>query len=130
MTELELAEALGAGTLDPAAFTHADHLRVAWALLGPLGLGFADAYARLRRGLISIAERAGQPAKYSETLTLAWLALIHEELERTGERADFAAFRLAAGERLTRATLVDRYGADSLRHPAARTGLILPKAAA
>jgi hypothetical protein len=123
IAEIELAERLQAGTLDPESFTHRDHLRVAWALLGPMNLPFGEAYGRMRSGLIAVAGDA-----YSETLTLAWMALVHEELARTGERRDFDRFLSAAGERLGRDALASRYGPAGLSSPAAKAGLVLPGA--
>ena len=87
-----LVRRLENGDLDPAAFRHDDHVRVAWALLQHHD--FFEALARLRVGLKSLASRAGRPGAYHETITLAYLLLIHDRIVTRGRGAtwdDFAA---------------------------------------
>lgn len=122
--ETPLLRAFEAGEIDPAAFNHRDHLRVGWAMLGPGGSPFHEAYVRYRRGLIALTQAAGIPEKFSETQTLGWLALIHEALEATGERTGFDAFERRSG--LNGRSLSGRYPPDRLRSEPARLGLLLP----
>jgi hypothetical protein len=120
-----------AGRLDPAAFGHADHVRVAWELLGPERAGFAPAYQRLRAGLSAIATRAGRPERYNETITLAFLSLVHEAMsDRPGADGSFEALCKAAPELLDPARVAGLYPPGVLSSPAARSGLILPRGAA
>lgn len=127
MTEGELVAAFSRDELDPASFSHRDHVRLAWALLGPGGQGFAEAYAKLGQGLRALAARAGRAERYSETQTLGWLSLVFEAIEATGERRDFEAFEKAAGQALSPSALFDLYGVERLSEPAARRGLLLPR---
>lgn len=122
--ERALLQAFEAGQIDPAAFGHRDHLRVGWAMLGPAGLPFHEAYARYRQGLVRLTQAAGVPGKFSETQTLGWLALLHEALEVTGARTDFRSFESRSG--LTRQSLARRYPPDRLASAPARSGLLLP----
>ncbi|MEH6664172.1 MAG: hypothetical protein V7678_04925 [Brevundimonas sp.] len=112
------------GGLDAARFGHRDHVRVAWAMLGPDGMAFHEAYAAYRAGLVRLTGAAGVPEKFSESQTLDWLALVHESLAATGEASDFIAFEAKAG--LHRRSLADRYPPGRLAAADARTGLILP----
>lgn len=124
-----LVAAFERGELDPAAFTHADHVRVAWALLGPMGRSFFDAYAVLRAGLRDLASKAGRPERYNETVTLAFLALVHEELARAGGGAgSFQAFYAGVEGRLDREAVAALYPNGALSTEAARNGLVLPTA--
>lgn len=124
LPEQVLLEAFETGGVDPSAFSHRDHVRVGWAMLGPGGLPFHQAYARYRQGLLRLTAAAGVPDKYSETQTLGWLALIHQGLEATGEGTDFAAYEARAG--LHGRSLVERYPPGRLASAAARRGLVLP----
>jgi len=123
-TEQALLRRFQRGDIDAATFGHRDHVRTAWAMLGPQNMAFHQAYAAYRSGLARLTRAAGVPEKFSETQTLGWLALVHEAVARTGEASDFAAFEAAAG--LHRHSLADRYSVARLNGAAARTGLILP----
>ena len=123
-SERALLQAFEAGQIAPAAFGHRDHLGVGWAMLGPGGSPFHEAYARYRRGLVQLTRSAGLPEKFSETQTLGWLALIHEAVEVTGERLDFDTFERQSG--LDSRSLSARYPPGRLRSGSARTGLLLP----
>jgi hypothetical protein len=80
------------GTLPPSEFHHRDHVRLAWLYLNeepPLA-----ALARFTEGLKRFATRNGHPGLYHETITWAYLLLIHERKARgdAGEAwEDFAA---------------------------------------
>ena len=71
-------------------FGHAEHVRLAWYYLEhePL-LGAA---ARLCRGLRRYTRALGAPGKYHETVTLAWLLLVHDRRLRV-PAAGWEAFR-------------------------------------
>ena len=55
-------------------FHHREHIRLAFAMLR--GADFGEAALRFRAGLRRFATAAGAPAKYHETLTWAYLALV------------------------------------------------------
>lgn len=90
MEHRELIAALEDGTLDPAAFGHAEHVRVGWYLLedAPPAAAATRLEAALRRYTVAL----GIPGKYHETVTLAWLFLIHDRRCRDTTR-DWAGFR-------------------------------------
>lgn len=123
-SERALLHAFDGGGLDPAEFSHRDHLRVGWAMLALERQPFHAAYARYRRGLVRLTRSAGLPEKFSETQTLGWLALIHEAVDLTGQREEYAAFEERSG--LTGRSLSQRYEPGRLGSPAARSGLLLP----
>ena len=78
MTDDELLAAFEAGEIEPAEFPHELHVRTARLLsLEPDGL------ERMRAGIRTIAERAGRPENYHETITRAWFELI-SRAERLG----------------------------------------------
>lgn len=72
----EKLQQLDAGTLDPAAFSHRDHVGVAIAALQQGD--FYDALARMSRGLERLTAAAGVPEKFNATVTFAFLSAIAE----------------------------------------------------
>lgn len=66
--------------LAPADFRHREHVRIAFAMLVDTDL--ADAAQRFKRALVRFATAAGAAAKYHETLTWAYLALVQERMAR------------------------------------------------
>ena len=83
---------LDAGTLDPATFSHRDHVGVAIAALQQGD--FYDALARMSRGLQRLTLAAGVPEKFNATVTFAFLSVIAEIEPQPGQDID---------------TLIDRY---------------------
>jgi hypothetical protein len=75
MVEEEL-RAFDEGRIEPAAFPHREHVRFAFEIL--LRCPFGEAAVRFRRGLAHIAQKAGKPQLYHETITIAFLAVIAE----------------------------------------------------
>jgi len=82
--------AFEAGTLDPAAFHHADHVRLAWAHLQAFPV--TAALERFCAGIRRLAAAAGKADRYHETITWAYLLLIHERMERTGRELPWPEF--------------------------------------
>ena len=79
MTDHELVTTFEALALSPADFGHREHVRLAYAMLADLG-DFGEAAVRYRRALKTFACHAGAAGKYHETLTWAYLALVHERM--------------------------------------------------
>jgi hypothetical protein len=77
---------LDAGTLDPAAFSHRDHVGAAIAALQQGD--FYDALARLSRGLQRLTLAAGVPEKFNATVTFAFLSVIAEIEPQPGQDID------------------------------------------
>jgi hypothetical protein len=65
--------------IEPRDFGHAEHVRLAYAMLADLG-DFGEAAVRYRRALRAFAAHVGAAGKYHETLTWAYLALVHEQM--------------------------------------------------
>lgn len=76
--EQEFLRAFEATRIAPADFHHREHIRAAWAVLCHYPL--TEALHRYRAALLRIAARAGKPGIYHETITWAYLLLIHERL--------------------------------------------------
>ena len=72
--------ALETGALDPRAFPHPEHVRLAYEMLERYPFG--EAITRFSRGLKLLAAKAGRPEVYHETITVAFLAVIGERRAR------------------------------------------------
>jgi hypothetical protein len=72
MTDIEVARALERGELPNQGFHHVDHLRVAWVYLEESAT-VDEAVARMAATLRRFATSAGQPGKYSDSLTAFWM---------------------------------------------------------
>jgi hypothetical protein len=114
------------GKTDGATFRHADHIRVAFEMLQRHA--FLDAAAAYSTALKDIAARAGHPAAYHETITVAFLSLV---AERCAERdyADFAAFATANADLMDKSVLRHWYGPARLGSAIARRTFVLPQPA-
>ena len=105
-------------------FRHRDHVRVAYGMLGRYT--FAEAAYLFAWELRAIAARAGRPAAYHETITLAFLSLIAEH--RCGRRFEtFDQFADANPELLDKTTLLRWYTPERLESEAARQTFLLPQ---
>ena len=116
-----LLRAFCAGTLEPAAFHHAQHVEVAFEMLGHHG--FAECAAAYSCGLKAVAAKAGRPQLYHETVTLAFLSLI---AEAKGAGIGFAEAHERAPHLFRKGALAALYSPERLNSPTARTTFLLP----
>ena len=76
MTDTEFIRSFEEGTLPNSDFHHRDHVRLAWLYLEKYPA--LEALARFTDGLKRFAAAHGHPGLYHETITWAYLFLIHE----------------------------------------------------
>lgn len=122
-----LLERFLAGTLDPAGFTHADHVHLTYLLLSERPL--PETMIALRDGLSHLAAAAGVPDKYHETITFAFATVMNERMART-ETKTWEAFAAANPDLLTwgETSVLDRfYPKETLADPDARRTFRLPR---
>ena len=109
--------------IDPANFHHRDHVRLAWTLLDRYPFGAA--LARFSDGLRAFATRIGKPGVYHETITCAYMILIHAR-RRAGETWEAFAAR-NADLFAWKPSILDRYySPELLGSDRARTTFVLP----
>ena len=120
--EIDL-EAFEAGAFDLCAFDHRDHLRMGFELARRAP--FTEAANRFAAALRQITARTGQPERYHDTITVAFMALI---AERLGEDRDqpFEAFERANPDLFDRKVLTRWYDEARLNSAAARRAFVLP----
>ncbi|HET9388871.1 MAG TPA: hypothetical protein VFO44_04435 [Steroidobacteraceae bacterium] len=111
------------GELDPLRFPHREHLRMAFEMLRRHD--FAEAAFRYSRALRSMLGRAAKPQAFHQTITIAFLSLIAERMERT-PISDFEAFAHANGDLVDKSALARLYRPERLASAAARRTFLLP----
>jgi hypothetical protein len=124
-----LLDRFEAGTLDPAGFHHRDHVELAWAHLKRYPL--PTALQRLCDGLRRLAQAAGKPERYHETITWAFLVLINERMELSGRDLAWEDFASRNADLLswTPSVLAAYYPPGILASDLARRVFVLPRAA-
>lgn len=127
----EFLRAFEATRIAPAEFHHREHIRAAWAVLCHYPLD--EALRRYRAALQRVAARAGKPGIYHETITCAYLLLIHERLTAQsssgdGDSLQFTEFAARNPDLLTwRPSILDAYySKEVLSSERARQIFVLP----
>lgn len=128
MSDAQFVAAFEACTFPPADFHHREHVRLAWIYLN--GRPLLEALTRFAASLKRFATNAGAAAKYHETVTFAFLFLIHERMQRH-VAVTFDDFAAANEDLFAWPSVLDRYySAETLRSELARRTFVLPDAAA
>lgn len=125
MDDREFVTQFEACTLPPSEFGHRNHVRLAWLYLREEPL--LDALAHFRTSLQRYAGSLGASAKYHETITFAFLFLIHERMQRD-ELATFEEFADANAD-LFGAVLSRYYSKETLESELARRTFVMPRSA-
>lgn len=126
MTDDELIAAIDAKSLPLSAFTHTEHVHLAWSCLRrwPLLLAMRE----FRRLLSAYATHNGKPNLYHETVTFAYLLLVHERMAHTPQVTEWSAFSREHADLLSwrNGPFFKLYPAEILTDPAARAHFVLP----
>jgi hypothetical protein len=124
MSDADIVAGFEQGTL--SELPHRDHVRLAWLYLrrDPLWAALPRYCGDLRR----FAERMGKPGLYHETVTWAYLLLIHERRQQRPAEETWEEFVAANGDLLrSRPSVLDRYyRAETLSSDRARRSFVLP----
>jgi hypothetical protein len=111
------------GECDPEGFTHREHVRMAFELLRRYD--FAESLLHCSQALRAMLERAGRPEAFNLTVTVAFLSLIAERMQR-GDAGDFEAFARANPDLLVKSILARWYRPQRLASDAARRTFLMP----
>jgi hypothetical protein len=124
MSDEEFLAALEACTLPASEFTHIAHVRAAYLYLraGSFGHAIERAAKTIRRYAASL----GVPGRYHETITVAYVALIHERLVEGGDRGGWEGFAAANPEFSERDLLLRYFPREQLESARARRVFVLP----
>jgi hypothetical protein len=125
MTEREFVEAFEACTLPASSFHHADHVRLAFLYLREEPL--LPALQRYVTNLRRFAKAHGATRLYHETITFAFIFVIHERMQRDAFD-DFDTFAAANPDLLTwKPSVLDRYYTpETLASERARRSFVMP----
>ncbi|MBL4633788.1 MAG: hypothetical protein JKY56_07940 [Kofleriaceae bacterium] len=123
MDEKQLTTLFLAQKIEPSEFRHMDHLRVAYEMLH--ANDFIDAIAQYAKGIRSMASRAGAPAKFNVTITIAFMSLVAERIHIAPQKC-FSEFISENGDLLQKDVLDQWYGQDRLQSDVARQIFLLP----
>jgi hypothetical protein len=128
MNDRDFVDAFEACAIAHGDFRHADHVRLAWIYLREHSL--LEAIERFTSSLQRFAKHHGAPGLYHETITWAYLLLIHERMQREGAPSCWEAFRADNGDLFSwKPSILDRYYAPgTLRSDLARRTFVLPDA--
>lgn len=114
----QLLERFATNTLP--AFPHEEHLHVVFVKSARAAPD--ETLAFMRAGIRAMAAAGGDPAKYHETRTTAWVGLI--VVARSGFGGTFDKFLIAHPELVRRDLLSDYYSDEVLTSDAARAGFV------
>jgi hypothetical protein len=114
------------GEIAAASFPHREHVRMAFEMLRRHD--FAETVLHFSRALRSMAQQAGKPQAFHQTLTIAFLSLIAERLEG-GPWEDFGAFARDNPDLLDKRALTRWYRPERLASERARRTFVLPEPA-
>lgn len=117
-------QAFERGTLDPAKFPHAEHIRLGCEMLARHPFG--EAVMRFSSGLRLLAAKAIRPQVYHETITVAFLALINERRARSGPQS-WSDFEKTNPDLFDKRCLEKWYGVEQLASDLARKTFCLPQ---
>jgi len=122
LDDQEFLDAFEACTLPGKLFNHADHIRLARIYVLRLGSGAGDAAAiAIRR----YADHLGASTKYHETITRAWMILVHRAVADQPAES-FPAFAAAHPHLLDKDVLKRYYSKTLLVSDEARHSWIPP----
>jgi hypothetical protein len=125
MTDQDFAEAFERCEIAGDSFHHRDHVRLAWIYLREMTL--LDALKRFTESLKRFAIHNGVPNLYHETITWAYMLLIHERMERNPVET-FDTFETMNAELFAwKPSILDRYyDRETLDSELARRTFLMP----
>jgi len=126
MPDEEFIQKFEACTLPTDCFHHRDHVKMAWLYLQRYSV--LDALIKFSEGLKRFASAHGKTNLYHETITWAYIFLIHERMKRVGERQSWEEFVAANPDLLDwqNNILKTYYHGETLRSELARRIFVLP----
>jgi hypothetical protein len=112
--------------ISPDSFHHADHVRLAFAYLRQYPL--LEALEKFPTALRRFATHHGKPNLYHQTITWAYIFLIHERLSRAPRQQTWEEFAEANPDLLTwKSGILTKYYADeTLQSDLAKRVFIFP----
>lgn len=113
-------------TLPEASFRHPEHVRLAWLYLQRQPV--LAALDKFSGGLRRFAAHAGKAGRYHETITWAYMLLLHERMRQPGASSLWSTFAEANADLLQwKPSILNRYYApETLSSELAKTAFVFP----
>lgn len=111
------------GQIGAADFPHREHVRMAFHMLQHHD--FAETVLHFSHALRAMAQQAGRPQSFNQTVTIAFLALIAQRMERAAG-SDYAAFAAGNPDLFDKTLLARWYRPEQLTSALARRSFVLP----
>ena len=126
MTDCEFVSQFESGSLPPTGFHHTDHVRMAFAYLRQYPV--LEALERFSTALRHFALSQGKPNFYHQTITWAYIFLIHERIARAGQAQSWEEFAQANPDLLTwnNGILTRHYTEETLQSDLAKRVFVFP----
>jgi hypothetical protein len=124
MSDDEFVSGFEEGRLSPAAFHHADHVRLAWLYASRYTA--VEAEEKLLTGIRRFAANAGVPQKFQYTTTAAWARLVAASRKESTAEQTFGEWITAHPEFLDRRLLDKYYSKGKLENEPARSVWVEP----
>jgi hypothetical protein len=118
MTDLEFITAFETCELPKEDFHHRDHLRLAWIYLRRYGR--EQAGVKIAESIRRYAAHLNASQKYHETITMAWLELVHFAQQALPDAASFDDLPQYFPELLQKNALAEYYSSGVLESETAR----------
>ena len=117
---------VGLESCELTEFHHREHVRAAWGMLREGGL--LETLERYPAAIRRFAHSVGADGKYHETITWAFLFLVHERMGELPAGHDWNEFAAVSNDLLIdhRATMLRHYSAERLDSDLARRTFLLP----
>jgi hypothetical protein len=126
ITDGELISEFESGSVPPDSFHHAGHVRMAFAYLRQYSV--LEVLEKFPAALRRFARFHGKPNLYHQTITWAYLFLIHERIARAAQPQTWEEFAQANPDLLTwkNGILKKYYAEETLQSDLARRVFIFP----
>lgn len=126
LTDDQLIAQFESGAIPSNSFHHADHVRLAFAYLRQYTV--LEALEKFPAALQRFAHHHGKPNLYHQTITWAYLLLIHERMARTAQPQTWEEFAKANPDLLTwkSGILTKYYEDETLQSDLAKRVFIFP----
>jgi hypothetical protein len=126
MTDGELIDQFESGAIPPDSFHHVDHVRLAFAYLRQYSV--LEALEKFPAALQRFAKSHAKPNLYHQTITWAYIFLIHERIVRARSPQTWEKFAQANPDLLTwkDGILMKYYADETLQSDLARRVFIFP----
>ena len=111
------------GQIAAADLPHREHVRLAFQMLQQHD--FPETVLHFSHALRAMAQEAGRPERFNQTVTIAFLGLIAQRMERAAGE-DFTAFAAANPDLFDKALLARWYRPGQLGSALARRAFLLP----